>query len=150
MRKNMWSIYRKWMIIAVLCTGMYFVTASDGFVTDVAAAPCMEECEDNWASCKDECQEACSDDGSPSACTSCIGACSLSHLQCMGSAVFCEIELTYSPRCTTQFGQVFDTVSSTYKGGYWQTCVVLSHPEMQCLNCPSTHVCPNPNSLPIC
>lgn len=151
MKQNMWSNGRKLLIMLVLALGFYVVSFNDGIAKHVAAAPCMEECEDNWASCKDDCQNSCSPDSTDGSCNSCIGACSIAHLNCMGSAVVCQIEQSYTPWCTTVWGSHTDN-NGTH-GGYYQVCKVIGHEDWLCIQCPTTangHVCSNPNGYPPC
>ena len=61
LKKNMWSIYRKWMIIVVLAAGIYAVSFGQPNIQEVSAAPCCESCPgfgdpmEGLYVCQDEC-----------------------------------------------------------------------------------------------
>jgi len=128
MRTNLWSIYRKCVIIAMISVGVYLTGYSDAASRPVAAAPCIQECETNQGSCIDACQEICgAEDGTESGCQSCVIACNSQFLTCLGNAVWCENEEATPGVCATQYGSVCDVNPNTgqpqnCRNRYYLTC----------------------------
>lgn len=156
----MWSIYRKWMIIAIL-SGCVYVFAYSGNIENAFAAPCIQECESNQNECIDWCDYDCSADGTQEDCYSCLQACSQAYFQCLSYAVSCQ-GLDVTPgRCAVNFGSYCPkdiygdadcSVPSQNYLGYSLQCSVLGHEEWQCVNCSNdnNYTCQNPNNLPPC
>ena len=104
LNKDMWSIYRKWMIIAILSGCVYVFGYSDKVENVAADAPCIQECESNLNECNDFCDEDCRDGSTDAACYSCLQACSQTYFQCLSYAVSCQ-DLDVTPgHCAVDFG----------------------------------------------
>lgn len=160
-QKFWWSISRKWLIIALLCAGLYAFGYGDGMITTVGAAPCFEWCDSELNYCRDECEDECDESSTNHACGTCIIACQNDWLDCMSFAVSCEGETVNPARCQTNFGLYCPKNSSgsadcsnpsANYNHYSTQCNVLGHPDWQCVNCPATnnYTCENPNQLPLC
>ena len=156
--KNMWSIYRKWLIIAIM-SGCMMVLNQYEPVKARAFAPCYEECDSNVNLCRDECEEECDEGSTNSTCGTCIIACQNQWLNCMSVAVSCQGETVMPGQCGVTFGKYCEqdqygwascsTNPSTNYNHYSTECTILNH---QCVNCPAGngYTCENPNHLPPC
>ncbi len=102
--KNMWSIYRKWMIIAILSGCVYVFGYSDNVSIGFASAPCIQECESNQNGCNDLCDIYCREDSTDAACSSCFSACSHTYFQCLSYAVSCQNLDVIPGHCSVEFG----------------------------------------------
>lgn len=137
-------IFRKWAIIAVLLGAVYVFANTDnrsiGF-----AAPCIEECEDNLASCRDECISSCDETSSRESCDSCVMGCNQPYLSCLGSAVWCDIGNSYTPNCTVQYGSHCPIISGqpncAHPSAYNAYFLIFTQGGNQCVSCPSFRYC---------
>ena len=155
LNKNMWSIYRKWMII-VLLSGCVYVFGYSDRVTRTAAAPCIEECEDNISSCRDNCADSgiCDENSTSAACTSCIVACQSDYNNCSLVAVTCNQSSSYSPVCQVQYGSHCPVIGGQPNcshpdafNAYFMVCdTYYGH----CVYCPEAAYCAGSNGYPPC
>ena len=100
----MWSIYRKWMIIAILSGCVYVFGYADPTMQEVVAAPCIEECESNLNYCNDVCAyPSCGEDSTEQDCYSCLQSCSQTYFQCLSYAVSCQWLDVDPARCTVDY-----------------------------------------------
>jgi len=159
--KNMWSIYRKWMIIAILSGCVYVFGYSDNVSIGFAAAPCIQECLSNQNECNDFCNEDCLEDSTNAACQSCLSACSHTYFQCLSYAVSCQ-GLDVTPGvCQVEYGShcPLDTMGEPHCedpsafNAYFLVCD-SSLGTGQCVTCPDHRYCSGLNGegeyLPPC
>lgn len=149
LERNMWKIYRKCFILMVLGGCVYVFGYADDFTRTVTAAPCVQECETTEGSCNSECQSACEQDSTQTACDSCIISCHSEFRNCMRHAIWCENEVSQPGRCTVNWGLncPYDPVSGTYtcdpnqgaSNGYSLTCTTLGGGT--CVACPDYRYC---------
>lgn len=147
---------RKWSILTLMIAGIYFIGYSDDLLPQgLAAAPCIQECEDTEASCYDECNDACLEDSTREDCTSCIISCHNGFQSCLVTAIFCsDGENQYSPNCSVQFGSHCPVINgvancshpSAYNA-YFLLCTQGGNP---CVSCPSYRYCTGSGGVAAC
>ena len=147
LRKNMWSIYRKWAILALLLGGVFFVWFSGQINRDVGAAPCVEECEDNRAIARDACNDLCVDSSTSADCNTCIMSSNSTYLSCLSNAVWCDQGYSYSPNCTVQYGShcpVYGTPPVAHcedPAAYNAYFLLCTQGGNTCVSCPGYRYC---------
>ena len=151
--KNFLSIYRKWAIIALLLVGVYFFAYSDNAVVGLAA-PCIEECEDNFASCRDECLNSCDQSSNSTACNRCLIACTPTYNSCMGNAVWCDVGNSYSPNCTVSYGLhcpiVAGSPDCSHSSAFNAYFMVCTQGGNTCVSCPGYRYCSGSGGVGAC
>lgn len=154
---NILSKNRKLIIMLVLVVGVYAVIFDEGVTRPVSAAPCIEECEDNVAMCRDDCADSgvCDESSSHQACNSCLGSCSSLYNSCMSSAISCNTGNTYTPTCTVQYGAFCpvidgqaDCTHSSAHNDYFMACQTLGNGN--CIRCPTLEFCHGGAGYPAC
>ena len=141
------SIYRKWMIIAILSGCVYVFGYSDNVSIGFAAAPCIQECESNQNECNDYCGESCAEDSNDIACYTCLQSCSQTYFQCFSYAVSCEYLDVVPGRCEVEFGVHCPVINGIplcdpYNAhmGYWMQCTARVG-GYDCNTCPNNEYC---------
>lgn len=160
-RKNMWSIYRKWMIIAILSGCVCVIGYSDRTDKAMASAPCIQECESNQNECNDYCNEDCIQDSTNEACQSCLQACSQTYFQCLSYAVSCQwldvtpgvCQVEYGSHCPLDPNGQPNCADPSAFNAYFLVCD-MSIGTGQCVSCPYYRHCSGLNGqgdyLPPC
>lgn len=152
--KKTWSICRKWLIIAILSGGTFILAFPNQAAIGVTTAPCMEECEDSRASCRDVCVEECDQTSSRQACNGCIGSCNTAYLSCLSGAVWCDIGNSYSPQCTVNYGTHCPIINGqadcNHASVYNDYFLICNTSYGQCVSCPSDRFCHGSNGLGAC
>ena len=154
-RKLNLSLYRKVIILILLCGCTYYYGINDAAVH--ASAPCIQECETNLNYCNDTCDEDCREGSDDPTCYSCLRACSQTYFQCLSYAVSCEgldvqpgrCEVGYTLHCPIS-GGVPDCGSANAHYGYSLTCELFSQTGVYCVSCPNGEYCTGSGGLPPC
>ena len=141
--EDMRRVYRRLFALGLL-TACLIVFSS--LSTETAyAAPCIQECLDNYARCIDACPDNCSD--TDESCSLCIENCDYESWDCLGIAVYCNVPASYTPECEVNFGDHCENIngqpdpSCTLKHqGYFQVC---TRPLGQCVACANNETCPS-------
>jgi hypothetical protein len=148
--EDMRGVYRRLSVLGLLSVCLIVFSFSP-VLESVYAAPCVEECEDTWAICLDNCPDDCNT--ADANCSSCGQSCNFEYWDCMSHAVFCNTGYSYTPQCSeVNFGlhcpeSVGYPCTQNQGGhqGYHQTCNRIAG---QCRTCPPNELC-DP-SLPRC
>jgi hypothetical protein len=152
LNRNMWPIYRKWTLIALMLGCVYVFGYSDRMTQYVAAAPCYEECESNLNQCRDTCEGDCNDNGS--SCGSCIISCQNQYWNCLGYAVSCENETVTPGHCSTEYGShcpiINGVANCSDPGAYNAYFMICDFQGGTCVSCPYDRYCVGSNSEPWC
>ena len=141
--EDMRRVYRRLFALGLL-TACLMVFSS--LSTESAyAAPCIQECDDDYARCLDACPDNCSD--TDESCSLCIESCDYENWDCLSHAVYCNVPVGYTPECTVDFGQHCEMINGQPDpncthghSGYFQVC---NRPLGQCVACPNNETCPS-------
>ncbi len=152
---QMRSLYRKWMSLGLLFATFVILGTSRAVSHVSATAPCYQDCEENLASCIDECPTPCAADSSESNCASCISDCNTTFSSCMNVAVSCPNDPPADPgRCSVYGGLICPIVNGVpncsqppAQYGYYLIC---STGGGTCVACPGLSYCTGSGGQPPC
>ncbi len=157
LKKNLWLIYRKWMIIALLSGCVYVFGYSDRVESGSAAAPCIQECDSNLNECNDYCDYYCDETSDQQACDSCLQACTQAHFQCLTYAVSCQDLDVVPGRCSVEYADhcpiINGTPNCSHSGAYAAYYLICNNAigPGQCVSCPyANYFCVGSNGLAAC
>lgn len=152
--ENMRAIYRRLLVLGVLCACLA-VFASSPAVEQVFAAECVQDCWSNEERCYENCNTSCQ--SSDASCESCIDSCRWQADWCNRHSIWCEEAPVYNGRCDVQYGWHCPYDPNTGGGncnlagshqGYYMTCETLSG--TPCVSCPDQDVCWGQDGTPPC
>lgn len=150
--EDMHTAYKRLLVLSLLSVCL-FVFGFSANPESVYAAPCVEECEDAWAMCLDDCPDDCST--TDANCSSCTQACNVQYWNCMSRAVVCHIGLSYNPRCQVGYEDHCPIINGraecdhpTAHSGYYQICSTFGG--RQCVACPDHEFCRGSGGQPPC
>ena len=152
---NMRALYRRLLVLTVLCASLIFFLSRPA-TEEVFAAGCLENCEPQEAQCVDACTDECESDDT--SCSNCVTQCSADRNYCNAHSYTCgQATNTYEGQCYVGYAQHcpwdnglndFNCSSPNSHNGYYQICTTIGN--VQCVACPGAERCVGSNGLPAC